>query len=395
MTAILTDTPLLSAATADLGAHLRLLGPVPWQGGPRRLIDVLRAAGLTGRGGAAFPTWRKIAAVAVGRQTVVIANGAEGEPASRKDYTLLRQAPHLVLDGLQLAAESVGAERVYLYAPAGSLDAVRAAATARRRTDRHWVDLVPAGDSFLAGEESAVVAAIEGRTPRPRDKARLVVEAGVRGRPTLVQNVETLAQLALIARHGPDWFRSRGTADEPGTFLATVSGAVGAPGVYEVPYGMSLGELLDRAAPAELGAVLIGGYHGAWVPADTHRTLPLSRAGLARYGGSPGAGVIVALPVGACPLAETTAILTYLAGQSSRQCGPCRNGLPTMAHTFQRLAQGSRDPSLPGEVLRIAGLVTGRGACHHPDGTARLAASALRLFADDVSAHLEGRCARM
>ena len=185
---------------------------------------------------------------------------------------------------------------------------------------------------------------------------------------------------------------SAGTAEEPGTFLATVSGAVAAPGVVEAGYGIRLGDLLDAAGGAteRLGAVLVGGYHGGWVPADP--ALPVSRAGLSPYGATPGAGVVIALPVGVCGLAETARIASYLAGQATGQCGPCINGLPRLAGTIAALARRQTRPGLPGEVARLAALVTGRGACRHPDGSARLIGSALRAFDADVAAHLAGRC---
>jgi NADH:ubiquinone oxidoreductase subunit F (NADH-binding) len=214
----------------------------------------------------------------------------------------------------------------------------------------------------------------------------------VGGAPTLVQNVETLAHLALIARHGAGWFRAAGQPDEPGTFLATVSGAVAAPGVVEAGYGVTLGELIRAAggASSELAAILVGGYHGGWVPADP--ALPVSRAALAPFGASPGAGVVVALPVGSCGLVETARIAGYLAGESAGQCGPCVNGLPRLAGSLADLAARRARPGLPAEVDRLARLVEGRGACRHPDGTSRLIRSALRAFDADVAAHLAGRC---
>jgi NADH:ubiquinone oxidoreductase subunit F (NADH-binding) len=394
----LSTLGLLGAAAPDLEAHLRRNGALPWQGGPGRLLPALQAAGLSGRGGAAFPTWRKLAAVAgaAGRRPVVVGNGAEGEPASVKDRTLLSCALHLVLDGLQLAAEAVGATSGYLYVgdPAAAT-AVRRALAQRTAAgwDRLAVEVVEAPDWFVAGEESAVVAAIEGRRALPRDKRRRVTEAGVHGRPTLVQNVETLAHQALIARRGPGWFRSQGTAEEPGTFLATLAGTVAAPGVYELPHGIPLREALARAggATVELRAVLVGGYHGAWVPA-VDSGVPLSRAGLRPYGASPGAGLLLALPATGCGLRESARIAQYLAGQSAGQCGPCVNGLPRLAGTLARLASGDRDPGLVAEVRRLTGLVAGRGACHHPDGTARFVLSTLRTFDDEVRRHLAGFC---
>jgi NADH:ubiquinone oxidoreductase subunit F (NADH-binding) len=387
---------LLAAAAADLDTHARHNGRVPWLGGPRRLLPVVEASGLTGRGGAGFPTWRKLAEVARGDRPVVVGNGSEGEPASAKDRTLLLRAPHLVLDGLQLAAECVGAEHAYLYLPAGDVTAAAQRAQAQRQGagwDLLRVELVAAPDRFVAGEASAVVAAVEGRPAVPRDKARRVSEAGVHGRPTLVQNIETLAHLALIARYGAGWFRIQGTADEPGTFLATVTGAVRAPGVYEAPYGVPLAALLRGAGgpAAPLRAVLVGGFHGAWVPAAAVG-VGMSRAALGGLGAAPGAGIVRALPTARCGLVEAAQIAGYLAGQSAAQCGPCVNGLPRMADTLHRLARREPDPRLPGEVHRLAGLVERRGACHHPDGTARFVRSSLATFADDVRAHLTGHC---
>jgi NADH:ubiquinone oxidoreductase subunit F (NADH-binding) len=392
---------LSSTGVETLEEHLAVHGRPPAPNGPQ-VIGMLRDAGLTGRGGAAFPAWRKLTAVVdSGRPAVVIANGAEGEPASGKDGALLTFRPHLVLDGLQLVARAAGARRAYLYLPEPATEALGVALADRRRAglDPVPVEVRTAPRTFVAGEESAAVAAVARRPAVPADKRIRTTDAGA-----LVQNVETLAHIALIARHGAAWFRSAGTADEPGTFLATVGGAVAAPGVVEAGYGVRLGDLIDAAGGATepLQAVLVGGYHGGWVP--PHPDLPVTRAGLATYGAAPGAGVVIALPLGACGLAETAWIAGYLAGQVAGQCGPCVNGLPRLADTLASLAFSAprargysrpserTRPNLPAEVARLAALVTGRGACRHPDGTARLIRSALRAFEADVTAHLAGRC---
>ena len=386
----------LTAGAGDgrLETHLAERGRMPALDGSQ-IIGMTRDAGLTGRGGAGFPVWRKLSAVAgAGKPAVVIANAAEGEPASGKDKALLAYQPNLILDGLQLAARATGARAAHLYAPRAALGAVRAVLGARRGAG---LDAVPvtvhaAPDAFVAGEESAVVAGVSGRAAVPADKRIRITESGVDGAPTLVQNVETLAHLALIARYGPGWFRAAGTQAEPGTFLATVSGAVTAPGVVEAGYGVRLGELLAAAGgpSARLQAVLVGGYHGGWVPADP--ALPVSRAALEPFGASPGAGVVLALPERACGLQETARIAGYLAEQAAGQCGPCVSGLPRMAATLADLAHRRARLGLPAEVERLARLVSGRGACRHPDGTARLVLSSLRAFEADVAAHLAGHC---
>jgi NADH:ubiquinone oxidoreductase subunit F (NADH-binding) len=380
---------LLLGGTTTLDGHVRCYGPLPALD-RRRIRAAVAAAGLTGRGGAGFPTHRKLEAVASAGHAVVVANGAEGEPASSKDHVLLTYAPHLVLDGLQLAAVAVGADAAHIVVPSTAESSVRAALRDRRDAVKVTVHAAPG--TFVAGEESAVVSAVNGGPAVPRDKGVRVLERGVRGRPTLVQNVETLAHMALIARYGPDWFRAAGTLAEPGTFLATLSGPVAAPGVYEFGYGIPVGSMLAAAGGATepLQALLVGGYHGAWIPADTG--IAISRGGLDRYGASPGAGIVVPLPVRSCGLTASARILTYLAGQSARQCGPCVNGLPRLAETFAGLAGRRPHPAQLAEVERLSRLVDGRGACKHPDGTVRFIRSSLRMFAPDVRAHLAGWC---
>lgn len=371
----------LSAAMApDLASHLAAVGPLPPLTDRARLLAEVRESGLTGHGGAAFPTARKLETVAAGRHPVVVANGAEGEPASAKDRALLTGAPHLVLDGLQVAAAVTGARTAYAYVVASAEAGVRRALA--ERSDPVPVEVVIAAESFVSGQETAVVAAIEGRPPVPRDAPELVVRRGVRGRPTLVQNVETLGHLALIARRGGAWFRSVGTDRQPGTFLSTLSGAVRRPGVHEAAYGVRLDELLALAGgPTEpLQAVLVGGYHGVWLPAAA-LSAPLSAEGLAPWGASPGAGVVVAVGRSESGLALTARIAGYLANENARQCGPCLNGLPAIATVLGRMASGVRDPQLPRQVEWLTRVVEGRGACHHPDGTARMVRSALEVFA--------------
>lgn len=383
---------LLAARSPQLAAHTAQHGPLPTLTGPQ-LVALLEASGLAGRGGAGFPTWRKLADVAAtaSRRTVVVANGAEGEPESSKDAVLLTDSPHLVLDGLALAGAALGATGLHLYAGARTLAPVRAA-LAERPGMR--VILTEAPDTFVAGEESAVIRALGGGPALPYDRTTRVTQKGLRGRPTLVQNVETLAHLALAARHGAAWFRSVGPAEDPGTRLVTLSGDVTHPGVLEVASGTNLAALLLDVGtdPTQVRAVLVGGYHGAWVPGPELGRTTLSVSSLSRFGARPGAGVVHVLGLNRCGLTAAADIATWLGSQSARQCGPCTNGLPTMAATLSRLAHGERTPALVGELRRLAEVVTGRGSCGHPDGTARFIASSLSVFADDVAAHLHGAC---
>jgi len=405
----------------SLGAHFGRLGHLPYRNAPRQLIPELEAAGLTGRGGAGFPVHRKLAAVAsAGGRPVVVGNGAESEPASSKDVALLWLAPHLVLDGLQLTAEAVGARQACLYvheADHGPLgDRLRQALSERwaAQVDRVPVQLASAPARFLAGQETAMVSLLNGGEAIPSYAPPRVFERGVGGAPTLVQNVETLAHIALIARFGPGWFRQLGTAAEPGSMLCTLHHADGSTQVTEAALGTPLSALLapdlapgqnlppspafpagpanPRRPTSRAQAVLIGGYHGAWLPADRAAHLTLDNAALRAGGGFLGAGVIAALPAGRCGLAETARVVRYLALESAGQCGPCLNGLPRIAGGLAELAGPRPGPQVRADVERWAGLVSGRGACAHPDGSVRFVRSALTVFAAELRQHANGRC---
>ncbi|WP_051423210.1 NADH-ubiquinone oxidoreductase-F iron-sulfur binding region domain-containing protein [Arthrobacter sp. MA-N2] len=383
-------TRLFAAGSADYGSHQAAFGPLPAMD-RAALIDELARSGLDGRGGAGFAAWQKAASVpGDGRRPVVVANGAEGEPLSKKDAALLHNAPHLVIDGLLIAGRSLGAKELHLYAGADQLAPVTRAFTERGEAR---IRLHEAPDTFISGEATAVVSAISGGMPLPRDRTKRLTDSGLNGRPTLVHNVETLAHLALISRFGSAWFRSVGTGSAPGSRLITLSGNAAGPRVYEIPTGLRLTEILVSTGGDQkaVRAALVGGYHGTWLAAE-QLDAPFSREGLAPVGARTGAGIIMTLGAGSCGLAATADILGYLAGQSARQCGPCTNGLPAMASQFARLAYGDASGRLPLEISRLAALVTGRGSCAHPDGTARLALSALMAFASDVEAHLRGRC---
>lgn len=379
------------------GAHLSAYGPLgPIAGDPPGLLALAETSGLRGRGGAGFPMGRKLRAVAAARgRKVVVANGAEGEPASRKDRVLLESLPHLVLDGVALAATAVGAREARVCvsaAMARALAAVGGAIAERRDEIRLRLEVV--ADGYVAGEESALVHALNGGPPRPTTVPPRPFERGVDGRPTLVQNVETLAHLALVARHGAAWFRALGTPADPGTTLVTVSGAVARPGVYELALGTPVGRLAARATPSgPPRAFLVGGYFGAWVSATEADALPLAHDGLRALGGSLGCGVVIALPHGACGVCQTARVLDYLARESAGQCGPCVFGLRAIAGAMAEVARGEGSRATLERLARWAGDVAGRGACHHPDGAVRLLRSALDVFAEEVEAHGQrGRC---
>lgn len=378
-------------------AHLARWGELP------RSADVVGLAArarLRGRGGAGFPTGHKLSAVRAAvaerrRPAVVVANGVESEPLSRKDRLLLEVNPQLVLDGMSLAARALGADRAVLCL---GPDAPGLAALLRRAIElRHdpcemQVATVPPG--YLSSEESALVNWLTTGRSLPTLSPPRPAERGVDGRPTLVDNVETLATLAVIARVGPEVWGSVGTPEEPGSMLVTVSGAVARPGVLDVPMGTALADVLERAVAEEAAGVLVGGYFGNWLSRRQVAGAHLSRRSLGALGATPGCGVVVVLPEGCCPAAEVTRVAGWLAGQRAGQCGPCTNGLPGIARALAAAVAGGRDGAdALGWARRWAAMVRGRGACKLPDGAALFVTSALEVFADHFACHLErGPC---
>ena len=387
---------------ATLDEHLDRYGPLPQsgrgsRGRPGALAEAVAEAGLTGRGGAGFPTGTKLRAVAARRgPAIVVANGMESEPASEKDHALLSHAPHLVLDGAILAAEAVRADAVHVCLPRTRprlADLVRDAVADRHRSGIGGlpIEVHDLPHHYVSSEETSLVRWLNGGDARPLGGSQRPFERGVRRRPTLVGNVETLAHIALIARYGPAWFREAGLPDAPGTMLVTVSGAVDDPGVYEIEAGTQLADVLAWSrARRGVAAVLVGGYLGTWHDLRAVAEMPMSARCLRRVGASPGAGVLVAVADTVCVLGETARVLGYLAGQSAGQCGPCAFGLPAIAEDFAQLASGRPRGAVLERLERRFGVVTGRGACRHPDGAVRMAASALAAFAVDAQAHARG-----
>ena len=418
---IVRDKPLSLAEHVDQYGQMQA-----GQLEPETLIAEVERSGLTGRGGGAFPAGRKIRAVAeastrarssrpagssvakgsaakgsTAKSSVIIANGSESEPASSKDGVLLRHAPHLVLDGIAACASAVGATRAYLCVGHGTAAIAPFLTTAVAERDRAGLDkvrveVITTAGRYLSGQESALISALNGHAPLPTFVPPRPAERGAHRRPTLVLNVETFAHIALIARFGSHWFRAAGTPGASGSALVTVTGAVDRPGVREIALGTALGEVLQRSGlsrPAQ--AVLTGGYFGTWLPLPAALAVPVSDEGMRAAGAALGPGVLAVLPESACGLAETARIASFLATESAGQCGPCRNGLPPLADALNWIAFGRPGPDIVGWVHQLADLVTGRGACHLPDGTAGLVRSALTVFAADLRSHAaDGPCER-
>ncbi len=384
----------------DLAAHRAEFGDLPVVSGPD-LIRFAAEVDLRGRGGAAFPVDRKLrAVVAAARQAkrspVVVVNAAEGEPGSAKDKMLLSRSPHLVLDGAVIAARALNARQI-IVAVAGDgphLDSVSDAVASDGPISR-ITRVVSVPDRFVSGESTALTNALNGKTALPPGTSIKTSDAGVKGLPTLLSNAETYAQLAILAMLGPAGYASAGLEREPGTVLLTIGGSVAHPAVAEVPTGIPLGHVLDICGADMACGVLVGGYHGMWLTADEAYRVPVSRAGLAAAGGTLGAGVVLVLGVDSCPLGEVSRVASYLAMQSSGQCGPCKLGLPSVARSLAAVASGAGGVDELEAIRRAAFGVRGRGSCAHPDGTANFVVSALDAFSDDLAEHMfRGRCGR-
>ena len=385
-----------AGTTMTLAEHQAVHGPMP-SISSAKLIEVVGHSGLRGRGGADFPTATKLRAVADRRGGAsLVVNGSETEPASSKDRLLLARLPHMVLDGAVLAARAVGADNVIVKIGDGTPSVLRAleGAVAVRPDDGISFEIVVGPEGYVTGEETAVLHYLARGVAKPMFVPPRPYERGLRGRPTLIQNPETLSQLALIARFGSDWFRELGSDADPGSALVTISGAVRTPGVYELAFGTSMNDLLAAAGgPTEpLQALLVGGYFGTWVRASRALRLRLSRQDLHSVGCALGSGVLIALGESACGLHESARVIDYLADQSAGQCGPCVHGLAAIADSVGALADGVAHPRELKRVLRWTAEVRGRGACHHPDGAARFVESALSVFGDELEHHRRQRC---
>ncbi|HWS44836.1 MAG TPA: NADH-ubiquinone oxidoreductase-F iron-sulfur binding region domain-containing protein [Acidimicrobiia bacterium] len=395
---LLPDPP-----AARLVDHLARFGPLPVRGA--ELIGEVERAGLRGRGGAGFPTAVKMEAVRAngarflkGRPPIVVANGTEGEPLSAKDKTLLVHAPHLVLDGAVAAANAIGADVVCVCVERRAAPVVRALQHAidernRSRADGIELKLGATPSRYVAGEETALIHWLNGGDAKPTFTPPRPFERGVVNRPTLVDNVETLAHVGLIARFGAQWYRSAGTAREPGTMLVTVNG-VERPGVYEVPLGTSLRHVLRNAGAHDVAGVLVGGYFGTWLTPQQAAMVSLTAEDLTTMHAALGCGALGVIGAGACPVAEIARITRWFANQSAGQCGPCTFGLPAIADALDHMARGAdRDGRAEAAARRWLAMVEGRGACKLPDGAVRFVRSGLAVFADHVAEHrTTGRC---
>ncbi len=389
-----------SRSRMSLSDHISNYGRIPTGFTYSLVSDSLRVANLTGRGGAKFPFYKKLAAVYQAdrkKGCYIVANGAESEPLSIKDSTLLKTNPHLVIDVLVMVAEVLSAKGVYIYVKDKEAHSAVNAAI-RERKERGFneakISIVDAPATYVAGQETSVIRRIEKGPALPKFSIDRVAVSGVKGQPTLLSNVETFAHLGLILRFGADWYRSGRSGFDSGSRLVTVSGAVGRPGLYEVSSGVSVGEILREAKAQSVRAVLVGGYFGGWLNVRDESELKLTYddVTLAEKKLSIGAGILGVLSKETCPVVEAASIVDYLTEQSAGQCGPCVYGLPEISTAFARIALSSNVDRGISELKAVIPLVERRGGCQHPDGVIAHVRSTVAAFGDEIKLHKAGKC---
>ncbi len=362
---------------------------------PESLVQLVTESGLRGRGGAGFPAGRKWAAVqnAPGHDKVVICNADESEPGTFKDRALLELQPRRVLAGLTIAARAVGASVaiVYIRYEYGRQYELLMDTLEQVRTD----GLLPAGldivvrvgaGAYVCGEETALLNSLEGRRPTPRDRPPYPFASGLLGRPTLVQNVETLAAIAAIIAHGPSWFRDMGSPK-----LYCVSGDVPRPGVFELPMSTTASELIERAGAStgEVKGFTLGGLSGGLLPTAA-LDVRLDFEAPAGHGAALGSGAIVVLGAERCAVRFALDTLEFFAGESCGKCFPCRIGTTRLRERLEALSRFELVDR--GEIEDVAGVVASGSACGLGPSAALAVRHLLAHFGDEVDAHMRGRC---
>lgn len=355
------------------------------------LIRRVSAAGLRGRGGGWFPTGRKWQAVrAEGGEPFVIANGHEGEPGSIKDRRVMIERPGAVLRGLQLAARAVGAREGAVFIKGHFDEAARALQAALDAAPPAGLRLrlVRGAPEYVAGEETAILEALEGRQPWPRPKPPTPAAVGFEGRPTLVQNVETLARVGA-AVDDPERFQR-----EERTFVS-VWGHVRRPGAYEVPLGMPLRQVIDERAGGAtdgLGLIFPAGPSGAPLTADEADTA-LHPDALRAAGSSLGTAALLVLRRSACPLSVALSLARFFEREACGQCPPCTVGTARLAHLLGRLEEGGARAADLRAFAEVCGFMQPHGYCAHSRTAATSLTGLLARVPDAVAAHLRsGGC---
>lgn len=369
-----------------------------------QVIELVEAAGLTGKGGAGFPTHRKMRYMLAqpGRKKYLILNGSEHEPGSLKDRYLLEHHAPTVLEGALILAYAVQATHVIIainqasptciQQMTGALLAARAGGVDFAAIE---IEVVAVPDIYIVGEESALLEVIEGRAPLPRRKPPYPIERGIYGAPTLIHNIETAAHLPVIVASGPSAYRALGRNNN-GITLCTLGAEFVRPGVHEIPLGTPLREVLQQwggglSNGLPIKAVQPGGPSAGFLAAADF-DLPLDAQVLREHGSALGCAAIRAFSVATCMVQEISTIMEFFAHGSCGQCPRCRMETNMLQTIVQRVLNGSGNAALLGQVDKLIELARGQGICTLIDMPVAPLKTGLRLFGDEFEAHLAGSC---
>lgn len=382
--------------------------------GPSGVLEIIKRSGLRGRGGAGFPTGKKWEMVVQRKadRKYLCCNAAEDEPGTFKDRYLLRSNPHQLIEGAVLAAFAIGAEEVYLYINGRYEEEIefmeQALQTAKEKG--HWGENIE-GSSFsvelkickspgtyVAGEETALLEVVEGRAARPRQKPPYYPAVrGLFGMPTVVNNAETLSNIAHIIREGVDWFRGRGTSGSPGTLVFTLTGEVNRPGLYELPLGTSLRTLIEVygggiCGGKQLKAVFPGGPSNTVIAAD-QIDVALDFDALKAIGSGLGTGAVIVMSEDACMVQSAIQYARFFARESCGQCPPCKLGTAHLSEILEKIESGHGDEKDLQQVEQVCGMIKGRGYCYLLTGASIAVESTFRRFKEEYIAHIQqGAC---
>jgi NADH:ubiquinone oxidoreductase subunit F (NADH-binding) len=355
------------------------------------IVELLQTAGLTGRGGAAFSSAIKVKAAKENRARLIV-NVCDGEVGAAKDAWVVENHLNELLEGVRLVTGGRRRNKTLFAAHRGSL-------TARRLADA-GLSVLEVPERYVSSEETSLISLAHGGLARPMTKRAPFVfggrdSQGKRVRPTVVLNAETMWRIGQIHMYGADWFRSFGTEAEPGPRLISVGGHVARRGVYEAEAGMRLTSILAMGgglAP-DTEYINVGGLGGVLLTADEVRSATWDTPGMKRFGGSMGPGIINVWNPDDCAVEAAARMIAFGAGESAGQCGPCMFGLPALSRDWVAFSEAPNRET-QWQLVRRLSQFSGRGACHHPEGVARFAQSALRVLGPELVKHSEHRCTK-
>jgi NADH:ubiquinone oxidoreductase subunit F (NADH-binding) len=380
---------------------------------PEEVIKEVSNAELRGRGGAGFPTGKKwsFTRECAEEPHYLVMNGGEDEPGSKKDRVLMENLPHLVIEGVILAAYAIGASKAYLYINANYEAAIKSItnALAEAKDAGYWgenvlgnnfsvgIEITPAPHNYVAGEDTAALEVIEGKKAWPRQKPPFPVTVGLFGKPTAVNNVETLANVPPILLHGADWYRGFGTADSSGTMIFSLNEDVNRPGIYELPFGTPLRHLIEACGGGMKGgrkikAIMPAAPSSAFLAPDKIDT-PLDHNSMREAGSALGCGVVKLVPQGSCIVEEVLKISEFFTAECCGQCPACRMETNTLTSLLKKVQHGQGGQAILEQFGKILAFNRGKGFCNLISMPGPPIESALKLFPEDFAAHLStGKC---